>query len=365
MIRAVIVDDEQPARERLRLLLEGRGVDIVGEAADGDRALECIETLAPELVFLDIQMPGLSGLEVASRLSAPRPRLLFCTAYDEFALAAFEHQAVDYLLKPVNRDRLAATVDRIRREIEGHQRQRREDEDAARTQARLMPRGGTAVRGLQCHGTCQPAREVGGDFFDFFLLDADRIGLAVGDVSGKGGFAGLLAAALQARMQTLVAGGATGPGELIERLNRLTVGTMEDNRFATLFFALYDNAARTLRYVSAGHPPALLISRSGAVRELSATTAAIGWSPDLRPEERSATLQEGDILVLYSDGISETVDQAGDELGVATLTRMASAHRHRAPADIVQRLLDEIEQFSGGAPAADDRTLVVARGLPR
>lgn len=363
MIRAVIVDDEAPARARLRYLLADRGVDIVGEAADGQDALESIDSLAPDLVFLDIQMPALSGLEVAARLSAPRPRLVFCTAYDEFALAAFEHQAVDYLLKPVNRDRLVATVDRIRREIEGHQQQRREDEDAARTQARLMPRGGAAVRGLDCHGACRPAREVGGDFFDFFLLDADRIGLAVGDVSGKGGFAGLLAAALQARMQTLVADGAISPGELVARLNRLTVGTMEDNRFATLFFALYDNAARALHYVSAGHPPALLISRAGEVSELGATTPAIGWSLDLRAEQRSAMLQAGDILVIYSDGITETVDLAGEELGISTLGRMASAHRHRPPAEIVQRLLDEIEQFSGCTPSVDDRTLVVARGL--
>ena len=364
MIRAVIVDDEAPARARLRHLLDGRGVDIVGEAADGDEALQRIETLAPELVFLDIQMPGLTGLEVAARLSAPRPRLLFCTAYDEFALAAFEHQAVDYLLKPINRDRLAATVDRVCREIEGLRRQREGDAEAARTQARLMPRGGAAVRGLACHGACRPAGDVGGDFFDFFPLDADRIAIAVGDISGKGGFAGLLAAALQARMQTLVAAGLHQPKDLVPQLNRLTVGTMEDNRFATLFYALYDGTTRLLRYVSAGHPPALVVSRSGNIRELPATAQAIGWTPDLCMDETAVPLDSGDLIVVYSDGMTETTSPAGEELGSTTLGRLALAHPDAPPAEIVRALLDDVDGFAASAPAADDRTLVVARVVP-
>ena len=361
MIRAVIVEDEAPARARLRHLLEGHEIEIVGEAVDGVHAVECIATLAPELVFLDVQMPGLSGLEVAARLTAPRPRLIFCTAYDEFALAAFEHQAVDYLLKPVNRERLARTLDRVCSEIEAQRRRRRAEEEAGRTQARLMPRGSAAVRGLECHGACRPARDVGGDYFDFFPLDADRIALAVSDVSGKGSFAGLLAAALQARMQTLVAGGVHGPADLVAQLNRLTVGTMEANRFATVFFAHYDGAARTLRYVSAGHPPALVVSARGEIAELGASVAAIGWAPDLRADERTVQLNAGDVLLIYSDGISESLSPAGEELGAQRLGALAAEHVREPPAEIVRRLLDAVDTFSAFAPAEDDRTLLVAK----
>jgi two-component system, LytTR family, response regulator len=116
MIRTLLVDDEQPARDRLRRLLTASSdVEIVGEAEDGERALELIQTLHPDLVLLDIQMPGCSGMEVAASLASPRPHLVFCTAFDEYAVDAFELHAVDYLLKPVSQARLEKALDRVRR----------------------------------------------------------------------------------------------------------------------------------------------------------------------------------------------------------------------------------------------------------
>ena len=115
MIRALLVDDEQPARERLRRLLsEVPDVEIAGEAEDGERAMEEIARLVPDVVFLDIQMPGCTGMEVAASLASPRPHIIFCTAFDQYAVDAFELSAVDYLLKPINRARLAQALDRVR-----------------------------------------------------------------------------------------------------------------------------------------------------------------------------------------------------------------------------------------------------------
>jgi len=115
VIRTLLVDDEQPARERLRQLLTAHpDVEIVGEADDGVQAAEQIAALTPDLVLLDIQMPGASGLDVAASLGKPRPAVIFCTAYDQYAVDAFELSALDYLLKPVNRARLAAALDRVR-----------------------------------------------------------------------------------------------------------------------------------------------------------------------------------------------------------------------------------------------------------
>ncbi len=113
-VRALLVDDEQPARERLRRLLQAHAeIEIVGEAEDGVQAIETIATLHPDLLFLDVQMPGCTGLEVAAALPAPRPKIVFCTAFDEYAVDAFELHAVDYLLKPVTRARLAKAVERL------------------------------------------------------------------------------------------------------------------------------------------------------------------------------------------------------------------------------------------------------------
>jgi two-component system LytT family response regulator len=117
MIRVLLVDDEQPARERLRELLRAiPDLEVVEEAADGEEATQKIVELRPELVLLDIQMPGISGLEVVSCLPHPRPKVIFCTAFDQYAVDAFELHAVDYLLKPVNRIRLAHAIERIRQE---------------------------------------------------------------------------------------------------------------------------------------------------------------------------------------------------------------------------------------------------------
>jgi two-component system, LytTR family, response regulator len=115
VIRTLVVDDEQPARERLKQLLTAHAdVEVVGEADDGVEAAEKIAELSPDLVMLDIQMPGASGLDVAASLGRPRPAVIFCTAFDQYAVDAFELSALDYLLKPVNRARLASALDRVR-----------------------------------------------------------------------------------------------------------------------------------------------------------------------------------------------------------------------------------------------------------
>jgi len=371
MIRGFIVDDEEPARDRLRRLLSGAemsgsGIEIVGEAADGTDALPQIARLMPDVVFLDIQMPGLSGLDVAARLEPPRPRIVFCTAFDQFAIDAFEHHAVDYLLKPVNRERLMGTLARISGEVDDQRRQvydLHEQREAERTQARLMPASGTALEGLDCAGTCRPARGIGGDYYDFLQLDADRVGLTIGDVSGKGTYAGLLVAALQARLQALVARGVHDPARILRELNALTVGTMEGHRFATVAFAAYNRAEKTLACSSAGHPPAVIVSGDGSVHLLESTGPAIGWGADQTFGEVTLVARPGDVLALYSDGVTETASPSGDLFGVDGLLRTLRASRHRPAAEIIQDVMNAVDRFSQGAPAEDDRTLVVARIL--
>jgi len=145
MIRTLIVDDEEPARERLRRLLSAAGdVEVVAEAEDGERALAQAIELAPQLLFLDIQMPGCSGLEVAASLPSPRPHVIFCTAFDQYAVDAFELNAVDYLLKPVSRERLERALEKVRA---GHPGER----PLERVTRALPPRRFVAKRGRGYH----------------------------------------------------------------------------------------------------------------------------------------------------------------------------------------------------------------------
>ncbi len=359
----MIVDDEAPARERLRHLLADCDVSVIGEAEDGDEAIARIDALKPDLVFLDIQMPALTGLQVAARLSAPRPRIVFCTAFDHFAVEAFELHAVDYLLKPVHRERLARTVRRIGGEIDELRRQTRESSEAARTQMRLMPEDVRGLSGLVCAGACEPADSVGGDYYDFLPLGNDCLGLALGDVSGKGMYAGLLAAALQARLQAIVAGGPQSPAAIVGALNRLTVGTIEGNRFATLFFGIFDRARQTLTYVNAGHPPGVILSRNGDVRTLEATAPAVGWTADAEFPEAVAELSPGDLFATFSDGLTEAAAADHLELGTSGVIDIIRRHAALAPRALVDAALAEVRTFSGPAPASDDRTLVVATRL--
>jgi two-component system, LytTR family, response regulator len=149
VIRTLLVDDEQPARDRLRQLLAGvEGIEIVGEAEDGVQAIERVTELAPDVILLDIQMPGCSGLEVAASLARPRPAIIFCTAFDQYAVDAFELQAVDYLLKPVNRARLQAALARVREQQAGEREQQldRATRSDSLAPTRFLARKGTRFR---------------------------------------------------------------------------------------------------------------------------------------------------------------------------------------------------------------------------
>ena len=148
MIRALLVDDEAPARARLRALIdEIGGVTVVGEAGDADAARAAVAALAPDVVFLDIEMPAERGTDLAATLPEPRPFIVFATAYERFAIDAFQYDAADYLLKPVNRQRLQATLQRMRDKVAQRQASAREVEAATRAQAYLLPQSLPQVSG--------------------------------------------------------------------------------------------------------------------------------------------------------------------------------------------------------------------------
>ena len=206
MIRAVLVDDEPPARVRMRQLLAAAGdVTVVGEAGSAVEAREVIRETQPDLLFLDVEMPEVRGTALAASLPEPRPFIVFATAFDQYALDAIALDATDYLLKPVSRIKLAATLDRVRARL-AHQTVDRDIAAASDVQAHMWPGSLPVIPGFDCAAASLPARGVGGDFYDCFARDARVHGsrrctgawaLLLGDASGKGMAAGLVASAFR------------------------------------------------------------------------------------------------------------------------------------------------------------------------
>src|SRR6187402_1035605 len=194
MIRVVLVDDEPPARVRMRQLLDAVGdVTVVGEAGSAIEARDVIRDTRPDLLFLDVEMPEMRGTALAATLPEPRPFIVFATAFDHYGLDAIAVDATDYLLKPVSRAKLAATLDRVRLRL-ASQLVHRDIADASAVQAHMWPGSLPRIPNFDVAAASLPARGVGGDFYDVFAVTADsRWALLLGDASGKGIAAGLVA----------------------------------------------------------------------------------------------------------------------------------------------------------------------------
>ena len=258
------------------------------------------------------------------------------------------------------------TYDAMRRQLEANFRSLRVKEALERevaiareVQRELLPRGAPIVRGLELAGICIPAVGVGGDYYDYLPLQDERIGLVIADVSGKGIPAALLMAGLQASVRSLALPGVA-PCEVNRRLNDMLHQSTSASRYATLFFALYDPQDRSLHYSNAGHFPPIHIGTHG-VAYLSQGGLPIGLMPSSLYGEGRRELGLGDLLALYTDGVVETPNAGGEEFGSARLVEILTRHQHAPLADMLARVIEAVDGWSGGGPPHDDVTLVLAR----
>jgi sigma-B regulation protein RsbU (phosphoserine phosphatase) len=362
VIRAFLVDDEPPARVRLRqLLAEAGDVLVIGEAGNADDARIAIAELQPDVVFLDIEMPAGRGTALAASLPEPRPFIVFATAFDQYAVDAFNLAATDYLLKPITRGRLAGTLARVRERLSGQSDLDREMTAASATQAQLLPRSLPDIPGYQCAAATVPARAVGGDFYLAQPLADGRYSFALGDVSGKGVPAGLVASSVQARLETMGRHTSGRAADLVSDVNRAMVGTIEGARFATLAYLELDPASGEMQIVNAGHLPLIVVGADGE-RELAHSSGpALGMFPEAAFEAQRLTLARGSLLVAYSDGVTEAFDDSGEEFGEAQLVQAIEQRRHLSAGELCQALLDLARDHRAGAPPTDDVTVMVIK----
>jgi phosphoserine phosphatase RsbU/P len=248
----------------------------------------------------------------------------------------------------------------IAREVAQRERHRRELEIAREVQEQLFPQNLPAVPGLDYAGHCRPALGVGGDYYDFLGLPDGRFGLAIGDVAGKGISAALLMASLQASLRGQTLNGASDLAGLMGNVNRLIYEASLSNRYATFFYAQYEPTSRELSYVNAGHNAPMLF-RDGEVIRLEVGGAVVGMLPVFPYQQGSIPLRPGDLLVAYTDGISEAMNPADEEWGEERL--MAAVRRcPDLPAEpMLRHLLASADAFVAGAKQHDDMTLVVVR----
>jgi phosphoserine phosphatase RsbU/P len=237
----------------------------------------------------------------------------------------------------------------------------REIDIARGVQQRLFPQKMPAIAGLDCAGVCRPAQGVGGDYYDFLVLSGDRLGVALGDVAGKGIPAALLMASLQASLRGQRLSGPADLAQLMTNLNFLIHEASPDNRYATFFYGELDPATRRLEYVNAGHNAPMIFRGGGVVERLPATGPVVGLVEAGRFEQRSVVLAPGDVLIVYSDGISEAMNFAEEEWGEARLAAAAGEAFPCAAQSLIDRLFVAADAFASGAPQHDDMTVVVVR----
>ncbi len=237
----------------------------------------------------------------------------------------------------------------------------KELDQAGQIQRGLLPSSAPDVPGVDLAGATNACRTVGGDYYDFITYPDGRLLMLVGDVAGKGMPAALLMSSLQARVQVLFED-CDDLAAKVTRLNKSVAANCPENRFITFFICVMDPSTGEVTYCNAGHNPPLLVRKSGEVEKLATGGIILGIMPRFPFQQAQVTMERGDVLVMFSDGVSEAAKPVVDEeFGEDRLAELVRSHSEEPAEAIVKMVIDEVAQFTEGAPAADDITVVIAR----
>jgi phosphoserine phosphatase RsbU/P len=237
----------------------------------------------------------------------------------------------------------------------------RELDIAREVQLKLLPQKAPALATLDCAGICLQARAVGGDYYDFLDLGPGRVGLVLADISGKGISAALLMASLQANLRGQYAQTSADLVRVLYSLNRIFYDTTAPSHYATLFFGIYDEDTRRLQYANCGHLPPALRRADGTLERLDGTAPVVGLFDEWTCSSREIVLDAGDSLVIFSDGVTDALNEAGEEFGEERLLQVIETHPAAAAAPLMRTIVDAVTGYTSGPPF-DDLTLMVARG---
>jgi sigma-B regulation protein RsbU (phosphoserine phosphatase) len=240
-------------------------------------------------------------------------------------------------------------------------------EIAREVQNQLYPKDALPMRGLQLSAVCDPARMVSGDYYDYTEVGEHQLAFAVGDVAGKGISAALLMATLQAALRSQVANSEAthsflSSASVISQLNKQIYATTAPEKYATFFFAVFDQPSQTLTYTNAGHLSPLLL-RKGEFTALDSNGTVVGAFPFAKYDSSSIVMEPDDLLVCYTDGITEPENAYGEMFGEDRLMDLVKKHSHQADGEILRIVFDAVRSWTGTAELFDDMTLLLARGV--
>ena len=263
-------------------------------------------------------------------------------------------------------DEMTQAIEARRRAVaeyeEGKRRATQELEIAKQVQARLFPQRMPPIPTLDYAGVCLQARSVGGDYYDFLDLGNERVALVIGDIAGKGIAAALLMANLQANLRSQCVNAVEHPERVLNLVNRLLFESTVAGAYATLLFAEFDCCTGRVRFANCGHVPALVVRRDGSVEPLDSTCTVLGMFEDWQCAMAESQIDGGDILALYTDGVTESFNEAQEEFGEDRLIEALRRHCDLSAQELAAAVVDEVAHFSG-TEQFDDITLIIAKRL--
>ena len=371
--RMLIADDQPDILEALRLLLKGAGFHTEAVTSPA-AALEALRTSNYDLLLMDLNYARdtTSGREGIDLLASVRKidqtlPVVVITAWGtlEIAVEALRSGVTDFVLKPWENSQLVSV---LRKHVEAGQLARRtqrqtqehqlELEDARVIQERLVPTHLPQVPAYSIAAAWQPAHAVGGDYYDVLRLGEHKVAICIADVSGKGMPAALLMSNVQAALRAY-ASETLPPAQLCARLNQVVSSNTESDRFISLFYCVLDTRSGKLLYSNAGHNPPIVVRADGSIIRLECGGLVLGPLREVEFEECEIEFNPGDRLLLFTDGVTEAMNDAGEEFGDDRLIQVAIESRQLDANRARDAVMAAVSEFSGG-DFSDDVTLVIA-----
>ena len=376
----ILVVDDEPDLEPLMLQRMRRDIRAGHYrfvfAGDGVEALERLnEDDEIDMVLSDINMPRMDGLSLLQQIPNVDPdiRAVIISAYGDMQniRTAMNRGAFDFVTKPIDFDDLKVTIERTLRHM-AEWREALSSRDklvalqneldvANKIQQSVLPTEFPSSEAYEVAADMEPARNVGGDFFDIIRLENSRLGLAVADVSDKG----VPAALFMMSSLTQLKGAAIGigePGGVLTEVNDLLNEDNETAMFVTVLYAVYNPDSGKITYANGGHNPPVIIHADGSSTMLPMTGGiALGVAPGFKYEQSTFTLGPGETIILYTDGVTEAMNGDGEEFGVDRLRELFAGQPSMNPREASDAILEAVSAFAGGTPQSDDITCLTLR----